>query len=423
MFESFAKKFFLSVLTYGFGSLFLGIPIIIYWLLTETKYLFFGVIAFGLFLFVVAYNVHKEMVEESEKSRKAEIQKIISETEAKFASVEQSLRVVEHKENMWRQLLNERASGFPSLFTNIAYYEKLIDDELAGYLRNKSHPAISASEVVKGEAKRRREAEFEKRKTQEIIKYYENIAPFLIELKEDLEIPDESVFDDYSEEEQKDYATKYLTKEEYRKLPSVERNQMALDRFWKRPNKSNWLIGLLYERYVGYLYEQMGHKVIYYGATKGKKDRGIDLICEKNNDIFIIQCKYWKQYKPIHEKHIFQLFGTTFQYKYQLEQENKNKKVKAIFHTSTNLSEIARKFAEELNIEVKENIKLDRNYPCIKCNIGRVSEEKIYHLPFDQQYDNIVIEPKRGEFYCCTVKEAEDAGFRRAFKYKGINKS
>src|SRR3989339_1713451 len=127
MFKSFTEKFFWSVLIYGFGSLFLGIPIIIYWLLTEAEYLFFGVVAFGLFLFVVAYNVHKEMVEESEKFHKAEIQRIISETEIKLTSIEQSLKVVEHKENMWRQLLNERASGFPSLFTNIAYYEKLID--------------------------------------------------------------------------------------------------------------------------------------------------------------------------------------------------------------------------------------------------------------------------------------------------------
>ncbi len=233
MFKSFTEKFFWSVLIYGFGSLFLGIPIIIYWLLTEAEYLFFGVVAFGLFLFVVAYNVHKEMVEESEKFHKAEIQRIISETEIKLTSIEQSLKVVEHKENMWRQLLNERASGFPSLFTNIAYYEKLIDDELAGYLRNKSHPAVSASEVIKGEAKRRREAEFEKRTTQAIIEYYENIAPFLLELKEDLEIPDESVFENYSEEEREDYVTKYLTKEEYHKLPSVERNQVALDRFRK----------------------------------------------------------------------------------------------------------------------------------------------------------------------------------------------
>ena len=34
----------------------------------------------------------------------------------------------------------------------------------------------------------------------------------------------------------------------------------------------------------------------------------------------------------------------------------------------------------------------------------------------DEQYDMIKID-KPGEFYAFTVKEAEDAGFRRAYKY------
>ncbi len=60
------------------------------------------------------------------------------------------------------------------------------------------------------------------------------------------------------------------------------------------------------------------------------------------------------------------------------------------------------------------------SYPCIKCNIGRSEsgETKIYHLPFDQQYDATKIK-NRGEFYAMTVKEAEDAGFRRTFKWFG----
>jgi hypothetical protein len=33
-------------------------------------------------------------------------------------------------------------------------------------------------------------------------------------------------------------------------------------------------------------------------------------------------------------------------------------------------------------------------------------------------YDKVKIEPHKGEFYCKTVKEAEAAGFRRAFKYR-----
>lgn len=54
----------------------------------------------------------------------------------------------------------------------------------------------------------------------------------------------------------------------------------------------------------------------------------------------------------------------------------------------------------------------------IKCNIGS-NGEKIYHLPFDQQYDKTRID-KKGEFYAKTTEEAEKKGFRRAFKWHGI---
>ena len=42
--------------------------------------------------------------------------------------------------------------------------------------------------------------------------------------------------------------------------------------------------------------------------------------------------------------------------------------------------------------------------------------ERIYHLPFDQQYDNIKIDPPN-EFVALTVEEAEHSGFRRAFRW------
>ena len=58
-------------------------------------------------------------------------------------------------------------------------------------------------------------------------------------------------------------------------------------------------------------------------------------------------------------------------------------------------------------------------YPVIKCNINQSTHEHIYHLPFDQQYDHCVISKEQGEFYALTVQEAEDAGFRRAKRWKG----
>ena len=143
---------------------------------------------------------------------------------------------------------------------------------------------------------------------------------------------------------------------------------------------------------------------------------GRDLICQKGNDFVVIQCKNWSKFRTIYEKHIFQFFGTVFQYR----DENPDRNVEAIFYTSTKLSDLARRFSKELGIELKEDLKLDKEYPCIKCNISHVDKSKIYHLPFDQQYDNTKIEKRKGEFYCKTVKEAEDKGFRRAFRYQGL---
>jgi hypothetical protein len=284
-------------------------------------------------------------------------------------------------------------------------------------LKYKKQPAISASDIVKEYSRLRREAEKERRQAQYLVEYYESIAPFLVDLKEEVDIgtdEDRKMLEAWTDEEREDGAINYLTKEEYRQLPSVQRNQMALDRFWKRP-KSKWLIGRLYERYVGYLFEKDGYDVDYVGIFKGFEDLGRDLICKKGEEIVVIQCKNWSQFRTIYEKHIFQFFGTVFQYK----DENPSLKTKAIFYTTTSLSDLARRFAKELGIQLEENHKFDRAYPSIKCNIGRESKERIYHLPFDQQYDKTKIEPSRGEFYCAAVKEAEDAGFRRAFRYKG----
>ncbi len=320
------------------------------------------------------------------------------------------------------QMAKERQIGFPWLAKAYDEFFRLEEEEITNFLRNKKHPAISAAETVKEQSRLRRQAEYEKKIGQYLVEYYETIAPFLIDLKEEVDIATEQERDllkEYSEEELEDVTTQYLTKDEYRKLPSIEKNQMALDRFWKRP-KSKWLIGRLYERYIGYLYENQGHDVEYVGIFKGFEDLGRDLICRKENDFIVIQCKNWAKFRTIYEKHIFQFFGTVFQYR----DENPDRKIRAIFYTSTELSELARRFASELGIELKENFQFDKNYPSIKCHTSKADSyyaprgTKIYHLPFDQQYDKTKLEKKYGEFYCKTVKEAEDAGFRRAFRYR-----
>lgn len=95
--------------------------------------------------------------------------------------------------------------------------------------------------------------------------------------------------------------------------------------------------------------------------------------------------------------------------------------MKGILITNIELSPIAKKMASYLGIIYKENYEIG-DYPCIKCNIGHGEfgeSTKIYHLPFDQQYDNVKIS-KDGEFFALTVAEAEKAGFRRAHRWYGM---
>lgn len=58
-----------------------------------------------------------------------------------------------------------------------------------------------------------------------------------------------------------------------------------------------------YERYVAEHYKSIGYEVSLNGIIHGKKDDGIDIICNKNNELILIQCKNWKEnskYKVTH---------------------------------------------------------------------------------------------------------------------------
>ncbi|MFH1792671.1 MAG: restriction endonuclease [Patescibacteria group bacterium] len=317
------------------------------------------------------------------------------------------------------ELVLQRSKGFPLLGEVYAQYLDLQGKLLSNKLIYKKHPAQKSADVVREVTKEKRELGRQLKTLEFKLKNYELIAPFLTEVEDTVvtQEQDSWILNDYTEEELQDDVVKFLTKEEYRKLSPGERNQLALDRYWARRKKSNWIIGKMYEHYVGYLYEAGGWEVEYFGIKERYEDFGRDLIATKGNLCHIIQCKNWSKYKTIYENHIFQLFGTSYEY----QQSHLKSKIVPVFYTSTKLSETALEFAKRLGIEVKMNKKLEK-YPDIKCNVSRIDKAKIYHLPFDQQYDTVKIEPKRKEFYCSTVKEAEDAGFRRAFRFKGLTK-
>lgn len=204
----------------------------------------------------------------------------------------------------------------------------------------------------------------------------------------------------------------YISREEWGKLAPSERNQLALDRYLQR-KKNNWEIGRDYELYVAHCYEAKGYSVDTFGSYMRLQDLGRDLIAKKDGKVLVIQCKCWSTEKAIRENSICQLYGTVICY--CIENKRKTSDVTPVFITSTQLSEKAKEFADMLGITVVENFPL-KEFPRIKCNVGH--EGKIYHLPIDALYDQVKIS-KIGECYCYSVKEAEQKGFRRAYRWHG----
>jgi len=264
-------------------------------------------------------------------------------------------------------LSKQKAIGFPWLAEAYAEYFYLEEMKLARALETKRHPAFSAAEKVREAAKRRRDAERMVRLLKYQIAYYEALFPWLIELKSE-DVEDELIQINSGgqiQNEDDDPAKKWLTPEEYNRLSLTKKYQLALDRYWSR-KKSKWEVGRDYERFIGFNYESHGCLVKYQGILDGFEDLGRDLIAIKGNQVRIVQCKYWAKSKTIHEKHIFQLYGTFVAYAL----DHPDQHVKAHFVTSTSLSETAKKFAQFLGIKVTENLPLER-YPCIKCNISK----------------------------------------------------
>lgn len=321
-------------------------------------------------------------------------------------------KAIDEKESRLQMLITSRVDAYPHIAQAWADWELAVAQDESERLRWKSHPARKAAEKVAAKGREMAELRRELKLTQYVNALYEFHFPWLIDLRDlDAEIGYAEATDAPPDTE--DPVSKFVSTEEWRALPEVERNQRALERYL-RGRLTPWQLGRDYERYVGYLREQDGYQVSYHGIIHGFEDLGRDVLAEKDGRLEVIQCKRWALHKEIHEKHVFQLFGTMV----AAQIENPGKVVTGTFTTTTRLSERARQFADALEIKVEEGFPL-ADYPRIKCNIARREGTRIYHLPFDQQYDATVVEPDRGEQYVMTCRDAEALGFRRAWRWRG----
>lgn len=359
----------------------------------------------GLLISVPTDGIETMISEMNEKALLAQ--------EKQFALNKERQALEKTKEDL-EEIKNSSKQSFPWLAAMFADYYYLEDLKVASRLENKDRPAYKAADDVRRLAKEKKDLCIQLKLTENQLKFYEALFPWLIDFKEISPEDIENIVENQNDtgiENEYHHVRKYLSPQEFSCLSNVEKYQLALDRYNCR-NKSKWEVGIEYERYIGYLYEKDGANVTYSGALHGLEDMGRDLIVKTKDEISVIQCKRWSSGKTIHEKHIFQLYGSMVLFQIQ----NPEKRVNGVFYTTTVLSPVAKECAEFLGIKCFENFE-HQEYPLVKCNISR-NKEKIYHLPFDQMYDRVVIEPEKGECFTFTVKEAEEKGFRRAHRWK-----
>ena len=214
-------------------------------------------------------------------------------------------------------LSKEKATGFPWLAAAYSEYFKLIELRLAEELENKKPPAKRAAEEIRAMAIEKANLRRENKILRDLHAYYECLFPWLIDFKgEDLDDLIRQANQPKVDEEHNDPVVLWLSEAERnsQQLSNAEKFQRALDRYWQS-KKSPWQLGQDYERYIGYLHEREGFKVEYHGIERGLEDFGRDLICTKDNEVRIVQCKYWSSHKTMHEKHVCQIFGTGTAYK------------------------------------------------------------------------------------------------------------
>ncbi len=355
---------------------------------------------------------------------------LVAQHAASIAEIKKERHELEQFRLAWREeydrLLDETRELHTALSTGFLNGRQWLADAFSEYIQTrdselecalvvKPNPAWKAAETVANLRGKRAEMARELKLLQYQLASYEEYFPVLVDYRDAILDEVVDLRADASEalaDVDPALGLGYLTKDEYDALPTAEKFQLALDRYWQR-DKSSVEIGRLYERYIGYLYETDGWIVRYQGALKGFEDFGRDLICTKDGSTLVVQCKCWSKQKVIREKHIMQLFGTCILYRLT----EKLQTASAVFATTTDLSEEAAMVAAELGVTVRRQ-ELQR-YPMVKCNVNPGTGEWIYHLPFDQQYDRVLIGDQPGEFYADTIAEGEAAGFRRAFRWHG----
>ena len=335
--------------------------------------LLFVVILICIVWCYVQYKLHHSEINRINIKYQEDLKVITRNHNKELSEITRKCQEYEKEIDFLQKTLNSPQQTLPVIaeLVSSAREETCLSD--ANYLCDKKNPAYKAADKLRMYAAEIRQWSYRAKLAENQIAFYEDLFPWLEEFKE-ISPRDalEMVKSDDAAKSAYDHYKNWLSPSEYESLSQSERNQLALDRYKKR-KKSNWEIGIEYERYVGYKYELRGFHVSFIGATQGLCDMGRDLVAQKGSKVYIIQCKRWAQEKTIHEKHIFQLYGTAILY----EMNHPKLEVCPLFVTTADLSDTAAKVADHLHVTIVKNYVIE-DYPLIKCNIAH-DGEKIYH--------------------------------------------
>jgi hypothetical protein len=298
----------------------------------QADLIFLGVIIGGaaILILFVAYNLSRAEInrlrEQNDRASElaTEFRRTMTaaekEWQQRWAEAKKQKEQTEKRLETLTVMMNETADFYPSLAEAIADFYFLQSENEASYLKYKKHPAFRKAEFVLDAGRARRTAERELRQLKYQLLTYEGMFPWLPDISgrstrdiidEWKRLKDEPSNDTTEDAEEPE--RNWLTPDEYKSLTTAQKADKALER-WQNSRRGPWEAGRDYERYVGYYLEQEGYAVSYQGAIEGLADMGRDLLAVKGDKVRIVQCKRWAKERVIHEKHIFQLIGTTLEY-------------------------------------------------------------------------------------------------------------
>ncbi|MBT0879398.1 restriction endonuclease [Campylobacter sp. 2018MI01] len=112
--------------------------------------------------------------------------------------------------------------------------------------------------------------------------------------------------------------------------------------------------GRLYELKIKKYYEEQGYKVFPHGFINGKNDGGIDLVCYKENECVLIQCKNHKS--QIGQDLLRKFLGDCAVFVNENEKMLKNKTIKKVFISSSEPRASAEYYLSLIHTQKKKTV-------------------------------------------------------------------